>query len=128
MRRDKAKVEIGRISRFGLLQISRQKMGAPIAKGSYVTCSHCQGRGVVRSVETQALVYLRRIQTGIIRKKVGRVLCRFPREVAMYLLNRKKEELADLERRHNAVIDIAIRPDGHPTDRDIEFLEGENAG
>ena len=129
MGRDKARWEAGRISaRFGLMQISRQKMGAPVAKGTYIPCAHCQGRGVVRSVETQALVYLRRIQTGIIRKKVGRVLCRFPQDVAMYLLNRKKEELAELERRHNAVIDIAIRPDGRPSDRDIEFLAAENAG
>ena len=57
-------------------------MGAPTAKGSYIVCPHCQGRGVVRSVETLALFYLRRIQTGIIRKKVARVECRFPLEVA----------------------------------------------
>ena len=129
MARDKARWEVGRISaRFGLMQISRQKMGAPVAKGTYVPCVHCGGRGVVRSVEAQSLVYLRRIQTGIIRKKVARVACRFPQDVAIYLLNRKKEELVELERRHNAVIDIAIRPDGRPSDRDIEFLEGEKQG
>ena len=73
-------------------------------------------------VETLALFYLRRIQTGIIRKKVARVECRFPLEVAQYLLNRKKEELAALERQHNAVIDIIVRPEMRPMDNEIEFL------
>ena len=127
MKRDKAKVDISRISRFGLMQISRQKMGAPTAKGSYITCTHCQGRGVVRSVETQALYYLRRIQTGIIRKKVARVTCGFPLEVAQYLLNRKKEELVALERQHNAIIDITVRSDMKPSEYEIEFLAAESA-
>ncbi len=127
MKRDKAKVDISRISRFGLMQISRQKMGAPTAKGSYITCAHCQGRGVVRSVETQALFYLRRIQTGIIRKKVSRVECRFPLEVAQYLLNRKKEELVALEQQHNATIDIIVRPDMMPSEHELEFLGTESA-
>ena len=127
MKRDKAKVDISRISRFGLMQISRQKMGAPTAKGSYITCAHCQGRGVVRSVETQALYYLRRIQTGIIRKKVARVECRLPLEVAQYLLNRKKEELAALERQHNATIEISVRPDMLPSEHEMDFLGAESA-
>ena len=127
MKRDKAKVDISRISRFGLMQISRQKMGAPTAKGSYITCTHCQGRGVVRSVETQALYYLRRIQTGIIRKKVSRVECSFPLEVAQYLLNRKKEELVALERQHNATIDITVRADMLPSEHEMEFLGSESS-
>ncbi len=122
MKRDKAKVDISRISRFGLMQISRQKMGAPIEKGSYRTCEYCKGRGVIRSVETQALYYLRRIQTGISRKKVNRVECRLPLEVAHYLLNKKRHELAELEARHDAVVDIIPRPEMKPGENDIQFL------
>lgn len=125
MKRDKAKVDLSRISRFGLMQISRQKMGAPIEKGSYLTCEHCQGRGVVRSVETQALYYLRRIQTGILRKKVQRVECRLPLDVANYLLNRKRRELTELEGKHNAVIEIIPRPEMKPGDNQIEFLQAQ---
>ncbi len=123
MKRDKAKVDISRISRFGLMQISRQKMGAPIEKGSYLACEHCQGRGVVKSVETQALYFLRRIQTGILRKKVQRVECRLPLEVANYLLNKKRKELAELENRHEATIDVIARPEMKPGDNQIEFLQ-----
>ncbi len=123
MKRDKAKVDISRISRFGLMQISRQKMGAPIEKGSYLTCEHCQGRGVVKSVESQALYFLRRIQTGILRKKVHRVECRLPLEVANYLLNKKRRELADLEARHEATIDVIPRPEMKPGENRIDFLQ-----
>ncbi|MGI6656007.1 MAG: Rne/Rng family ribonuclease [Desulfobulbus sp.] len=125
MKRDKAKVDISKISRFGLMQISRQKMGAPIEKGSYLPCAHCQGRGVVRSVETLALSYLRRIQTGVTRKKVGRVECRLPLEVAQYLLNKKRVELAELEEKHNATIDIFPQVEMKPSDHQIDFLAGE---
>lgn len=126
MKRDKAKVDISKISRFGLMQISRQKMGAPIEKGSYLTCEYCQGRGVVRSVETQALYYLRRIQTGISRKKIARVECRLPLDVAQYLLNKKRAELADLEVKHNAKIDIIPRVEMKPSENQIDFIDTEN--
>lgn len=125
MKPDKAKVDISRISRFGLMQISRQKMGSPIEKGSYLPCEHCLGRGVVKSVETQALYFLRRIQTGILRKKVHRVECRLPLEVANYLLNKKRKELAELESRHEAIIDIIARPEMKPGDNQIEFHQAK---
>jgi ribonuclease E len=107
------------------MQISRQKMGAPIEKGSYIICEHCQGRGTVKSVETQALYYLRRIQTGISRKNVKRVKCSLPDDVAQYLLNNKRNELVELEEKHHANIDIILRPDMKPGDNRIEFLDQE---
>jgi ribonuclease E len=123
MKRDKAKADISTISRFGLLQISRQKMGAPIEKGSYRMCEHCQGRGVVRTVETQALYFLRRIQTGIGKKNVKRITCTLPLDVAQYLLNTKRADLAELETRHHVVIDIVMNPVMKPGENKIEFLE-----
>lgn len=123
MKRDKAKVDISRISRFGLMQISRQKMGAPIEKVSYLPCEHCQGRGVIKSIENQALYALRHIQTGILRKKVARVECRLPIDVAGYLLNKKRKELSELESRHRASIDIISRPEMKPADIKLEFLQ-----
>ncbi|MEJ2133889.1 MAG: Rne/Rng family ribonuclease, partial [Desulfofustis sp.] len=81
MKRDKAKVDISRISRFGLMQISRQKLGSPIETSNYRICDHCRGRGTVKSVEMLALFYLRRIHTGASRKPVVKIDCRFPIEV-----------------------------------------------
>lgn len=122
MKRDKAKVDISRISRFGLMQISRQKMGAPIEKGSYHACEYCGGRGVLRSVETLALHYLRRIQTGVIRKRVRRVEASLPLDVGQYLLNKKRMEINELESRHQAAIRILLCPEMKPGENRIEFL------
>jgi len=128
MKRDKARVDISHISKFGLMQISRQKLGAPIESGSYRVCPHCKGRGVVRSVETLALFYLRRIQTGASRKNVLRVDCRFPLDVASYLLNAKRRELADMEERHGAMIAITGDPSMRPADHEISFGKEEKGG
>ena len=121
MKRDKARVDISHISKFGLMQISRQKLGAPIESGSHRVCPHCKGRGLVRSVETLALFYLRRIQTGASRKNVLRLECRFPLDVAGYLLNAKRRELADMEERHGVQIVITADPFMKPADHEISF-------
>jgi ribonuclease E len=126
MKRDRAKVDISRISRFGLMQISRQKLGRPIQMGSYHVCEYCQGRGVTRSVETQSLSYLRRIQTGVAHKNVVGVNCRLPIKVSQYLLNNKREELLEMENKYSAVIRIEPAPEMTPEDNLIEFTKGDN--
>jgi ribonuclease E len=127
MKRDRAKVDISRISRFGLMQISRQKLGRPVQMGSYHVCENCQGRGVTRSVETQSLSYLRRIQTGIARKDVVGVTCRLPVKVAQYLLNIKREELLEMENKYGAVIKIEPVPEMTPEDHRIDFIKGDGS-
>lgn len=121
MKRDKAKVDFTRISKFGLMQISRQRMGAPVQAGNYITCPHCRGRGVVRSVENQALAVLRQIQTGVTRRNVISVRCRLPLEVSQYLLNKKRAELAEMEQRYHATIIVDGDQALHPAEAMIEF-------
>ena len=130
MRRDRAKVDISRISKFGLMQISRQKLGAPIETSNYRVCEHCKGRGIVRSVETLALFYLRRIQTGASRKEVVRVECHFPLDVAQYLLNNKRNEISEMESRNKIDIIIVADPTLKPADHEIicHKQEKENKG
>ncbi len=130
MKRDRAKVDISRISKFGLMQISRQKLGAPIETSNYRVCEHCKGRGIVRSVETLALFYLRRIQTGASRKEVVRVECHFPLDVAQYLLNNKRHEISEMESRNKISIVIVADPALKPADHEIicHKQEKENKG
>jgi ribonuclease E len=123
MKEDKAKVDISRISRFGLMQISRQKLASPVERGSYNVCEHCQGRGVVRSVETLALVYLRQIKTGVTRKNVSRVKGKLPIAVAEYLLDKKRQELLDLESKYEVVINIEGDPAMSLTDSQLDFVK-----
>ena len=128
MRKDKAKVDFSRISKFGLMQISRQKLGAPIEAGNYRRCEHCKGRGTVKSVETLALYYLRRIQPGASRKGVARIEAHIPLEVASYLLNNKRTELYEMERRYEVEVAIVTRPEMKPMDHDLLFHKAEKEG
>ncbi|MDP3028206.1 MAG: Rne/Rng family ribonuclease [Deltaproteobacteria bacterium] len=121
LKKDKAKIEIGKISKFGLLELTRQKLRSPISMGSYKTCSHCQGRGIVRSVEAQAIAVLRRIQAGLSRGDVSGVQVRIPVDVATYLLNRKRGELFHLETRRGLGIHIDGQTDLLPGEAHIEF-------
>ena len=123
MKRDKAKIDTTRISKFGLMQISRQKIASPVQLGSYNVCEHCKGRGFVRSVETQALVYLRRIQTGIIRKNLKKIHCRLPVEAAQYLLNKKRHDLKDMEDQYGVIIEVVPDETIGPSEAKIEFIK-----
>lgn len=125
MKKDKAKVDFSRISKFGLMEISRQKLGAPIEAGNYRRCEHCKGRGTVRSIETLSLYYLRRIQTGASRKPVEAIECHFPLDVASYLLNNKRSELSDLENRYQVEVNIVAEVDMKPADHEILFHKAE---
>jgi len=125
MKLDKAKVDFSRISKFGLMEISRQKLGAPIEAGNYRQCEHCNGRGTVRSVETLALFYLRRIQTGASRKPVKRIECHLPLDVASYLLNKKREELISMETKYEVEIAITAETTMKPADNNIVFHREE---
>ncbi|MDD5757638.1 MAG: Rne/Rng family ribonuclease [Desulfobulbaceae bacterium] len=123
MKRDKAKVDFTRISKFGLMEISRQRMGAPIQTGNYQTCEYCEGHGIVRSVETQALAFLRQIQTGVTRKNVATVHCHLPMEVGQYLLNKKRADLAELERDYKVSIVVETDATLKPAQAKIEFVK-----
>ncbi len=125
MKKDKAKVDFSRISKFGLMQISRQKLGAPIEAGNYRRCEHCKGRGTVRSVETLSLFYLRRIQTGASRKPVEKIDCHFPMDVAAYLLNQKRTEINEMEKRYNVEITIHAETRMKPSENEIVFHKAE---
>ncbi len=122
-KRDKAKMDFARISKFGLMQISRQRMGSPIAARNYITCSCCQGRGMIRSIETQALAALRQIQTSGTRKNIKTIRCHLPMDVSQYLLNKKRSELSELERRYKVTISVEIDPSLKPANANIEFLK-----
>ncbi len=121
MKRDKAKIDLGRISKFGLMQISRQRMGPPVAAESYAACPHCQGRGMVQTVETQVLVHLRKIQGAAIRRNVKRIVCDLPLDIATYMLNRKRAELAELEARYGVEIQINAHPTMHPPEATVSI-------
>jgi len=120
-KKDKARIRLGMISRFGMLELSRQRISPSIEDGSYQVCDHCQGKGRIQSVETAALGWLRRIWQGTSGSKVSTVTATLPRQVADYLLNQKREELVQLEERNKVSIKIQGDPWLAPEAGELDF-------
>ncbi|MBU1741351.1 MAG: Rne/Rng family ribonuclease, partial [Proteobacteria bacterium] len=121
LKRDKAKTAVGRISRFGMLEMSRQRIRPSIEFGTFETCPACNGLGRVRSVEPTALGHLRTIQKRLVKGNIDLVTAVFPPEVAAYLLNLKRRELAEMERRHQARIEVQAEPGLHRSESKIDY-------
>jgi len=106
-KKDKAKLSIGRISRFGLLEMSRQHTGLNVQFGSYRECPYCGGNGMIQTVEAASLAFLRKIWDRLsFSNGISGIKVRVCPEVAFYLLNQKRPDLVDLENRYGVKIDI----------------------
>jgi len=103
---DKARTKVGRISRFGLIEMSRQRLRPSIDFGSYGPCGRCQGKGVTPSTETLGLAFLRKLRLETLKGNLTSVKGILPVEVADYLLNKKRKEILDLELRRDLHITI----------------------
>ncbi len=101
---DKARTRVGRISRFGLLEMSRQRLRSSLDESNYHTCPRCSGQGTVRSVESSALSILRLIEEEAMKDGNSRVIAQVPVSVATFLLNEKRRAIALLEGLHSAEI------------------------
>jgi ribonuclease E len=125
LKADKARVTVGRISQFGLLEMSRQRIKSALAAAAYLPCPHCGGSGLIKSAETQALDFLRRVYTGMAKGHIGRVEAEIPLDVASYILNHKRAELLEIEKHHSASIFIKGRPDFVSGQMEISFHKRE---
>jgi ribonuclease E len=104
LKNDRARIQVGRISHFGLLEMSRQRIRTGVLEGSTVVCAHCQGAGVVRSTASIALHVLRVLEDALIKSSTHDLIVRTRTLVALYILNQKRLNLRDLERRFGVVI------------------------
>lgn len=96
---DRARVQAGKISRFGLMELSRQRIRPALNEGTHITCPRCTGTGVIRDIESSALQVLRVIQEESMKENTAAIYAQVPVEVATYLLNEKRAEIAKLEAR-----------------------------
>jgi ribonuclease E len=97
LKMDKARVNLGRISEFGIMEMSRQRIAKTLNDAIHLECPHCEGRGKVKSVEAMAVSFLRKVHAAAAKGTVAEVRGGLPLEVAYYLLNRKKRELTQIE-------------------------------
>jgi ribonuclease E len=110
LKMDRARVQIGRISRFGLLEMSRQRLRPSLGESSQVVCPRCTGQGTIRGVESLSLSVLRIIEEEAMKENTIRVVARVPVDVGTYLLNEKRELLVELETRHNVSVMLIPSP------------------
>ena len=130
MKNDRARIQLGRISAFGLLELSRQRLRPSLLETNFERCPHCSGTGVVRSVESASLHVLRAIEEEGIRKRSSEITIYVPTSIALYILNQKRGELAKIEERHNFHVmvqadDGLIAPD-HRLERNKARLPDED--
>ncbi|MBN9590075.1 MAG: ribonuclease E/G [Alphaproteobacteria bacterium] len=104
VKNDRARVQIGKISQFGLMEMSRQRLRAGVIAGSTITCPHCAGMGIVRSVESTALRLLRALEEEGEKNRSAAVTVKIANDVALYVLNQKRHELDRIETEHEMEI------------------------
>jgi ribonuclease E len=127
LKRDKARIELSRISRFGLLELSRQRIRSALSEKTLIPCEHCEGTGLVKSTESAALKVLRQVRAGLARGGCTQVRVQLPDEVATYLQNQKREELIRLEKVYGLKIQILGQPGLPHHEIDIDFTRRETA-
>ncbi len=110
LKMDRARVQVGRISRFGLLEMSRQRLRPSLGETSEIVCPRCSGHGKVRGIESTALSILRLLEEEAMKDNTQRVLADVPVEVATYLLNEKRSNISEIEQRNEVELVIVANP------------------
>lgn len=125
---DRARVQVGRISRFGLLEMSRQRLRPSLGESSQIVCPRCDGHGRMRSVESLSLSIIRVAEEHAMKENTGQVLVQAPVEIANYLLNEKRSALREIEQRHEAPIVIVADEQLHTPHYTVTRLRDNELG
>ena len=107
---DRARVQTGRISRFGLLEMSRQRLRPSLGESSHIPCPRCDGQGTIRGVKSLSLAVLRIIQEEAMKELTAKVVAQLPVDAATYLLNEKRQSIREIEQRLDVEIIISPNP------------------
>lgn len=110
LKNDRARIQVGRISSFGLLEMSRQRLRTGVLEASTKVCPHCEGTGLVRTASSSALSALRLLEEEAAKGKASQITLTASQEATIYVLNSKRHEIDDIEKRYS--VSIAITPDG----------------
>lgn len=111
LEKDRARVQIGRISRFGLLEMSRQRLRPSLGESSRITCPRCSGQGTIRGIESLGLSVIRIIEEEALKENTAEVRAILPTEIAAYLLNEKRQAIIDIEKRQT--VNVIVVPSAH---------------
>jgi ribonuclease E len=122
---DRARIQIGKISRFGLLELSRQRLRPSLGEHTQIACPRCNGRGHIRSVESLALSILRLIEEEAMKDRTGRVIAQVPVDVGTFLLNEKRLAVREIEARYRTYITLVPNPSLHTPNYEIKRVRAD---
>jgi ribonuclease E len=108
LKNDRARIQVGRISSFGLMEMSRQRLRTGVLEASTKACPHCEGTGLMRTASSAGLQALRMLEDEAARGRGDTICLRAGREAAVYVLNKKRAELADLEARYGVTVEVLV--------------------
>ena len=108
LKNDRARIQVGRISSFGLMEMSRQRLRTGVLEASTKPCAHCEGTGLMRTASSAGLSALRIIEDEAARGRGDRIILRAGREAAIYVLNKKRAELAEIEDRYGVQLEVLV--------------------
>ncbi|TXH04168.1 MAG: Rne/Rng family ribonuclease [Nevskiaceae bacterium] len=123
---DRARIQLGRLSRFGLLEMSRQRLRPSLGEHTQIPCPRCSGRGQIRSVESMALSILRLIEEEAMKDRTARVIAQIPVDVGTYLLNEKRAQVRDIESRNRVSVTLVPNPSLHSPHYEIKRVRGDH--
>ncbi|MEG1100260.1 MAG: Rne/Rng family ribonuclease, partial [Comamonas sp.] len=128
LRQDRARVQFGTISKFGLMEMSRQRLRPSLGESSQIVCPRCDGQGRMRSIESLSLSIIRVAEEHAMKENTGQVLVQAPVEIANYLLNEKRSALREIEQRHDAPIVIVADEQLHTPHYEVTRLRDNELG
>ncbi len=108
LKNDRARIQVGRISSFGLMEMSRQRLRTGVLEASTKPCPHCEGTGLMRTAASAGLSALRMLEEEAARGRGSRIILRAGREAAIYVLNKKRHEIAEVEARYGVIVEVHI--------------------
>ncbi|MGH8443883.1 MAG: Rne/Rng family ribonuclease, partial [Solimonas sp.] len=123
---DRARIQLGKISRFGLLELSRQRLRPSLGEHTQIACPRCSGRGHIRSVESLALSILRLIEEEGMKDRTGRVIAQVPVDVGTFLLNEKRLAVREIEARYRTHITLVPNPSLHTPNYEIKRVRADH--
>ncbi|KTD58020.1 ribonuclease E [Legionella sainthelensi] len=125
---DRARIQVGRISRFGLLEMSRQRLRLSLGESAQEVCPRCEGRGTVRNIQSHGLSIARLIEEEALKEKTAEIQVQLPPEMATFIMNEKRNYIRDIEKRHGVSVMIIANPFMHLPQCSITRLKEDNVG
>ena len=128
LKADRARIQVGRISRFGLLEMSRQRLRLSLGESAQEVCPRCEGRGTVRNIQSHALSIIRLIEEEALKDKTAEIQVQLPVEMATFIINEKRDFILNIEKRHSVHVLVIANPYMHTPQYNIVRLKEDNVG